>query len=505
MQDAPPREAKQIAEAVKFIRAAHADDDQASMDQFSMALRLTVAHLLARRREDLEDKTRPLRGLRDSFRNEWLFLQDYPAGQARLIVSAGDPIAPLEITSNAGQILKIGYGAIECEHLNPGFYRVRLVLPETAPSEMLVEFSGKTTVVRFQPPESPSTRVMAMLSRLNLNRGAFDHMVTDQVSTLLTLAASTGARSESSDGSLSPRNLREPHFRAALRRMFGYGGSDRAAESSLQVLFGIESDARGRTDEYSLRLWSRDEVIPESLDRPVEFSEIKGLGEFVRVTQPGDYWLAVQLRDQKPILLALKLLPRHLTMLIFHVNTKGEARVFQYLLPRLPDQAFDWEMLRRLELVQRFYLSGRLDHAYEFAKDLAMAGEPLTLCLTGYLLLKLGRLEEANRIAAQVIESSGELSDGHVLNAECEASRGKQGAARVSYLAALERGVPIFQDGLVQLFFGAQNHQIAHPLMPLLASMLKNRVRGVIWSAWSPETLDREVFLQQKFASGAEV
>jgi molecular chaperone DnaK (HSP70) len=66
MQDAPPREAKQIAEAVKCIRAAHADDDQASVDQFSMALRLTVAHLMARRPEDVEDKTRPLGGLRDS-------------------------------------------------------------------------------------------------------------------------------------------------------------------------------------------------------------------------------------------------------------------------------------------------------------------------------------------------------------------------------------------------------------------------------------------------------
>jgi len=66
MQDAPPREAKQIAGAVKCIRAAHADDDQASVEQFSMALRLTVAHLMARRPEDVKDKTRPLGGLRDS-------------------------------------------------------------------------------------------------------------------------------------------------------------------------------------------------------------------------------------------------------------------------------------------------------------------------------------------------------------------------------------------------------------------------------------------------------
>lgn len=65
MQDAPPREAKQIAEAVKYIRAAHAVDDQARVDQFSMALRLTVAQLMARRPEDVEDKPRPIGGLRE--------------------------------------------------------------------------------------------------------------------------------------------------------------------------------------------------------------------------------------------------------------------------------------------------------------------------------------------------------------------------------------------------------------------------------------------------------
>jgi hypothetical protein len=66
MQDAPPREAKQIAEAVRHIRTAHADKDQAKVDQFSMALRLEIAKLMARRPEDVRDINRPVGGLRDS-------------------------------------------------------------------------------------------------------------------------------------------------------------------------------------------------------------------------------------------------------------------------------------------------------------------------------------------------------------------------------------------------------------------------------------------------------
>ncbi len=66
MQDAPPREAKQIAEAVRHIRNAHRVGDQATVDQFSMALRLTVAQLMSRRPDDVEDKKLTPGGLRDT-------------------------------------------------------------------------------------------------------------------------------------------------------------------------------------------------------------------------------------------------------------------------------------------------------------------------------------------------------------------------------------------------------------------------------------------------------
>jgi molecular chaperone DnaK (HSP70) len=66
MQDAPPTVAQQIGQAVRHIRTAYANNDQAQVDQFSTALRLTVAQLIARRPDNVPDKNRPPGGLRDN-------------------------------------------------------------------------------------------------------------------------------------------------------------------------------------------------------------------------------------------------------------------------------------------------------------------------------------------------------------------------------------------------------------------------------------------------------
>lgn len=66
MQEASPGDQKQIAQAVKQIRVAHAVNDHDTVEQWSQALRLQVAQLMARRPEEVADKARPRGGLRDS-------------------------------------------------------------------------------------------------------------------------------------------------------------------------------------------------------------------------------------------------------------------------------------------------------------------------------------------------------------------------------------------------------------------------------------------------------
>ena len=73
-------------------------------------------------------------------------------------------------------------------------------------------------------------------------------------------------------------------------------------------------------------------------------------------------------------------------MLVFHRRIDGQLNIFQYMpkIPRDPnDPAIQYVELsgsktklidyRRLELLQRFYLNGRLDYAYEDAKELLYA------------------------------------------------------------------------------------------------------------------------------------
>jgi molecular chaperone DnaK (HSP70) len=66
MQDATPVVAQQIAHAVRHIRTAYENKDQERVDQFSTALRMTVAQLMARRPQEVADSNRPEGGLRDT-------------------------------------------------------------------------------------------------------------------------------------------------------------------------------------------------------------------------------------------------------------------------------------------------------------------------------------------------------------------------------------------------------------------------------------------------------
>lgn len=391
-----------------------------------------------------------------------------------LRVKVHDPVAPLEIASSAGQVLKIGQGTVDCENLEPGFYRARMVLPEGHVAEKLIEATHRIETIVLESPRLLQSRLLremladpsfGVVNYEGLLRKPADKWISTQVSTLLLLSA--GA------------------FRS----------TNTTAESGLKVFFGLESDVHGSVVDYNWRFWSQQEKVSEAARYVIESRISEGLAEFSCFVEPGDYWLSVQPRKRKPNVFALKLLPQRLTILIFHVNAKGESRIFQYLLPFMP-AIIEPDNLRRLDLMQRFYLSGRLDYAYECAKNLVESevNEPTALCLSGYLMLKLGRWYEAGVIADQVVRSFSELSDGYVLMSEWEASRGNQNAASDACEAALERGFPIFASGLNYLFYRARNYRIEHTRRSLLENMFKHRLRAQMWSAWTPENLSNARF-----------
>lgn len=151
--------------------------------------------------------------------------------------------------------------------------------------------------------------------------------------------------------------------------------------------------------------------------------------------------------------------------------------------------------------MQRFYLSGRLDYAYQSGVDLlqelsgvdslqdllwAKWEEPIAGCLGGYLMLRFGKANELETAVRNMSDFFGGLSDSHVLKAEYEASQGRNDAADAAFRTALDCGLPIFADGLTRLFDGVQRYCIDHPGTALLSKVFHNRVRGLLWSAWTP-------------------
>jgi hypothetical protein len=147
--------------------------------------------------------------------------------------------------------------------------------------------------------------------------------------------------------------------------------------------------------------------------------------------------------------------------------------------------------LRQLDLLQRFYLGGQLQHVYTLADELLHAKwiEPVAGCLGGYLMLRLARPQDLNVASYNMARYFDALSDSHLLMAEFMASQGTSEQAFAHYVTALDRGLPICADGLTRLFAGAKAHGIQHPRLPLLNRVYENHVPGLLWTAWTPKAL----------------
>jgi hypothetical protein len=400
------------------------------------------------------------------------------------------------VTDAGGKLLKVGQGIVECDDLAPGFYLARLRTPEGRSVEKRFELAaGDDETVTMEPAPLPETGLLAdvigqaQFTRLPDNTLEVSEsagpIATAHLSTILALA-----------GSLITANLPAAH--AVRLRSFGVEAfRDRAlpaAPSGLEILLGAErknpESALEFVSQIRFRLWGLDEAVPDRSDSPNPLPSVAGLAEFSRPAKTGPHCLSVEVPGAGPVVFMLAMLPGRLTMLVLHFDADGRARVFQYLPSQQPDDSTDPRTIRRLELIQRFYLSGRLDYAYETAKDLLYGKweEPIAGCLGGYLLLKQGKGAELAEPASNMTIFYDQLSDGYVLQGEAAESLGRPGAER--FHAALDHGFPIFSDGLVRLNQAVERYHIDHPRVALLRDIMGDRAPGMLWSAWVPERLE---------------
>ena len=414
-----------------------------------------------------------------------------------LIVEASDPLSPLEITDSMGVLMKAGQGRIKLTGLEPGFYRARLITPEGHGVEEIIELSqGETEVARLDAPAPPKTKLLEEVieaanflvqddNTLDVSK-TVGPIASAQLSTILALAADVANQ----DGPWGTR-LKGLGF-IPFKDVVPAG-----TISGLQIISGVDFTMPEEASEYishaRLRLWPQGQQIPELSEPPMLLTSVAGIAEFAKATQPEPHWLAVEIQGQMPVAFALCMLPQRLTMLVFHRDVEGRMRIFQYLPGLNPDESSGPDMIRRLELMQRFYLSGRFNNAYELAKDPLNAEvvDPLVCCLGGHLAIKLNEVEGLSIAATKMNRFYSQMSDGFVLMGEYETLMGRTNRAAEAFREALEHKLPIFADGLARLYDGVQRYNIDHPSVNLLTRIFDNRIRGLLWSAWAvgPEKL----------------
>jgi hypothetical protein len=142
-----------------------------------------------------------------------------------------------------------------------------------------------------------------------------------------------------------------------------------------------------------------------------------------------------------------------------------------------------------VEYLQRLLLSGRLDGARELALELAATDDPFVGCLCGYVLLRLGLVDELEDITERVIQTAPQLSDGFVLRGEWASATGDT-AAKQAFAEAVGAGVPIFAEGLTRLLEGLRAHDISHPRSAIVRYVFQNHMRGSMWSVFTPRRFE---------------
>lgn len=411
-----------------------------------------------------------------------------------------DRLAKLELADNTGKVIAKGNGTLWVTERHPGFYRARIISPEGNPVEKLIELlPGETEKIELPaltPPDSPLFREVINRAGISIQQDntlypseAVGPIAFAQLSTILALAG--GAANEETGYGIG---IKLSHIGvSSFQQIIG-----EQASSGMQILFGIEADTPEQAREYlsgfRIRCWDQNSrSVPEESEQPQPLEQFAGLAEFAWEKEPGSYWLSLETDDQEPVAIAVTVMPRRLTLVVFDRDVTGEINIYQYMPsldsrdPRDPRREIaSFPVLQRSELIQRAYMSGRLEEPDENARLLLYAKwrEPIAGCLGGYILLKVNPQDELlGEAVRNLTHYFGELSDSHVLHAEYLDSQAETQQASEAFRRALDCGIPVLVDGLIRLKYGIERHQIEHGRSHLVQQIFENRVRGLIWSA----------------------
>jgi hypothetical protein len=420
-----------------------------------------------------------------------------------LSVNAYDPLATLEVADNTGRVIMQHIGNLQSLELLPGFYLIRLRIPEGRIVEKILDLApGEKKDISVTAPEPSEMGIpQEIIRRTEFETNSNNvlevsefvgPMVNAQPSTLLTLAARINTYRREFSGGGRLRKLGLSSFRNVV---------DSDLNSGLQVIFGTEHFESKYISNVKLSVLRQgltvNDVISqtEQLDSLRQSSEVGGIAEYalpLDSTRSGPQWLIINLSGQEPVVFNLIALPGMLTMLVFYREDDGHVNVFQYLQSLhksdYHDERVDLENLRRLEMIERFFSSGRLDYANNYLKLPFMYYNPIYLLLDAYILMRIGKVREISYhslLWSMPVEYPF-LSDSHVVIGQNLLSTGQHTDAKNAFKKSLDTGLPIFADGLRYLVEAVRRYDITHERRNILEESFKRRIRGMLWSVWNP-------------------
>jgi hypothetical protein len=422
---------------------------------------------------------------------------------ATLTAKSSDPLAPIEVYDNKGKLMAADLGEVVVKDLEPGFYRASVVTPEGRMAEELIDLSpGEKEVISLDAPSMPNSGLFKeIVGRADFHASDEDRtlrfseavgpMATPQLTTMLALAGSVIEHEYGWGAKATQLGLPSFHELTSPNALHG-----------LRVTCADEAThAKGPSNylsQVSLRFRRQDGIGGDSNEARLSISQtFAGIGDFAAAVEPGAYVLELNVPERPPVYLSLAVLPNRLTLVVLHRRADGGIRILSFCPSTHPEPGGPREVatrLRRLELLQRFYIADRVDgrHAYRNAHELLYAKwiDPLAGCLGGYTMLKLGQAVELNVAVSNMKAYYDELPDTHVLAAEYNLSletKNGEAEARRAYKAALDLGLPVFAEGLLRVASGIKRFSISHPRAAEVEQVFKNRARNLLWTVWTAQ------------------
>ena len=417
-----------------------------------------------------------------------------PKPDPRIVVKDADPLTVIEVRDETGDVKAVWQAASELPPVAPGFYRLRLVGPEASSEEQFVTLTPGE-VEKVELDASPAAPFAAELGRAvgaSKGRGktfrlkGLDPIAWAEPSTFVTLAVGAAIAAGPASNGAAPAGLGALGVTLPAALLNGEATSGVAVYA---VAAGT-GDGADAIDDVRLRLWAAGDPVPSD-DHAIGLDVIRpGLGAHVATVEPGAYWLSLERGGTTRSVISLTVLNGRLATLVGQVEPEG-PRLYQYQPTLKAAPTSTPAALRRLEYLERSLLGGHLDAAQPLALEIAetAAEDPFAGCLCGYVLLRLGMLDELNEVIGKVVAVAPSLSDVYILRGEHAAATGGT-AGRQSFADATAAGIPVFAEGLTRLVEGLRAHDLLLPRGSIVRYLFQRHVRGSMWSIFTPRRFE---------------